>query len=169
MRKILLLLLLLAATLPMSSCRRAAEKARQKIRVEAVEKFEMHGMSGAELALRVVNDTRHKLVLEKVEMDVFYNGSRVGSVALRDRIEVGKRTTESVSLLWQFKIADPLALYVLSRKVQESDLSQVCVSYAIEGRGGPMSVKISKKMVPLSEFLHNFGLTMDTLKSYMKP
>ena len=44
MRKWLYCILLTAMVLPMVSCRRAVEKARRNIRLEAVEKVERKGM-----------------------------------------------------------------------------------------------------------------------------
>ena len=61
-----------------------------------------------------------------------------------------------------------LALYVLARKVKSGDLSQVEVSYAVEGRGGPAPVKISRERMPLSDFLNTFGLTIEDVKKQLK-
>lgn len=168
MKKLIYLLLLLAVTLPMGSCRRAAEKARENIRVEAVEKVERQGLTGAEVVLRVMNDTGYKLTLERVQLDLFYGRGRVGSIVLREEVEVPRRSVGSISSQWQVKISDPLALYVLSKKLNGGDLSQVSVSYAVEGRGGPVPVKISREMVPLSEFLNTFGLTLPDVMNYLK-
>ena len=55
----------------MTSCRRAAEKAREQIRIEAVEAVEMRGFAGLDLVLRVRNDTGYKLKMEKVSFDLF--------------------------------------------------------------------------------------------------
>ena len=57
MRKWLYCILLTAMVLPMVSCRRAVEKARRNIRLEAVEKVERKGMGGAEAVVRVKNGT----------------------------------------------------------------------------------------------------------------
>ena len=79
-----------------------------------------------------------------------------------------RRTTDSFRTLWQLKISDPLALYVLARKVKSGDLSQVEVSYAVEGCGGPAPVKISRERMPLSDFLNTFGLTIEDVKKQLK-
>ena len=89
------------------------------------------------------------------------------SVVLREAVEVPRRTTDSFRTLWQLKISDPLALYVLARKVKSGDLSQVEVSYAVEGRGGPAPVKISRERMPLSDFLNIFGLSLQDVKNYL--
>ena len=154
--------LLLAVAVSLSSCRRAVEKARRNIRFEGIERVERQGLTGAEVVVRVMNDTGYKLVLDAAEMGVYYAGGRVGTVV------VPRRTTDSFRTLWQLKISDPLALYVLARKVKSGDLSQVEVSYAVEGRGGPAPVKISRERMPLSDFLNTFGLTIEDVKKQLK-
>jgi hypothetical protein len=42
------------------------------------------------------------------------------------------------------------------------------VSYAVEGRGGPAPVKISRERMPLSDFLNTFGLTIEDVKKQLK-
>lgn len=168
MKKLLYILLLSAVALSLGSCRRAVEKARRNIRVEAVEKIERQGLTGAEVVLRVRNDTGYKLVLDNARLDIYYGRSRVGDISLREGVEVARHTAGSVSTLWRIRISDPLALYVLAKKIERNDLSEVAVSFSVEGRGGPAPVKISREMVPLSEFLNIFGLTMQDLKNYLK-
>ena len=155
--------LLLAVAVSLSSCRRAVEKARRNIRFEGIERVERQGLTGAEVVVRVMNDTGYKLVLDAAEMGVYYAGGRVGTVVLREAVEVPRRTTDSFRTLWQLKISDPLALYVLARKVKSGDLSQVEVSYAVEGRGGPDPVIISPQLITMSDFLNTFGLTIESV------
>ena len=140
--------LLLAVAVSLSSCRRAVEKARRNIRFEGIERVERQGLTGAEVVVRVMNDTGYKLVLDAAEMGVYYAGGRVGTVVLREAVEVPRRTT--------------------ARKVKSGDLSQVEVSYAVEGRGGPAPVKISRERMPLSDFLNTFGLTIEDVKKQLK-
>ena len=144
MRKWLYCILLTAMVLPMVSCRRAVEKARRNIRLEAVEKVERKG-----------------------KVDLFYAGSRVMSIILHGRVEVPRRTTGSFTSLWRVRTTDPMAYYVMVKKIREDDISQVAVSFAVEGRGGPASVKNSEEMVPLSEFLNIFGLSLQDVKNYL--
>ena len=115
-----------------------------------------------------MNNTGYKLQLETAEIDVYYADGRVGTVVLREPVEVPRRTTGSFRTLWRVKISDPLALYVLLRKVEAGDLSQVGIAYALEGRGGPAPVKISRDRMPLSDFLNTFGLTLQDVKNKLK-
>ena len=168
MRKFLLYLLLLAVAASAASCRKAVEKAQRNIRFEGIERVERQGLTGAEVVVRVMNDTGYKLVLDAAKAGVYYAGSRVGTIVLREAVEVPRRTTDSFRTLWQLKISDPLALYVLLRKVEAGDLSQVGIAYALEGRGGPAPVKISRDRMPLSDFLNTFGLTIEDVKKQLK-
>lgn len=168
MRKYVIFLLLLGAAVSMTSCRRAVEKAQRNIRFEGIERVERQGLTGAEVVVRVMNDTGYKLLLEAAEVDIYYAGGRVGTVLLREAVEVPRRTTDSFRTLWRLKISDPLALYVLAKKVRSGDISQVTLSVAVEGRGGPAPVKFSRERVPLSEFLNTFGLTLQDVKNYLK-
>lgn len=168
MKKILFYTLLLAVALTAGSCRRAAEKARQNIRVESVEKFERRGTAGFDLTLRVMNDTGYKLALNAARLELYFGDSPVGEVILREGVEVPRRTMASVGMKWQLKISDPLALFALTRKFQSGDLSQMFVSFDIDGKGGPKKLKISRKMIPLPEFLNIFGVSTQNIKDYLK-
>lgn len=166
--RLLLYMLLSAVVLPMTSCRRAVEKARRNIRIEAVEKVERQGLSGAEVVVRVMNNTGYKLVLERAKLNVFYAGNLVTSILLRGPVEVPRRTTGSFSSLWKMRTPDPMALYVLKKKLQQGAVAQISVSFSVGGRGGPSPVKISEEMMPLSEFLNTFGLSLQDVKNYLE-
>ena len=88
MRKFLLYLLLLAVAASAASCRKAVEKAQRNIRFEGIEKIERQGLTGAEIVVRVMNNTGYKLQLETAEIDVYYADGRVGTVVLREPVEV---------------------------------------------------------------------------------
>ncbi len=168
MRKSLLLyMVLLAVALLAGSCRRAVEKARENIKIEAVEKVERIGLTGANLTMRVRNDTNYKLQLDRAQLGVFYADARVVTVVLRDPVVVERQAVQSVTTTWQLKVSDPLALYVLLRKLDKDEMDQIFVSYMVEGRGGPMPVNLSREMQPLSEFLNTFGVTLQDVKNYL--
>lgn len=155
--------------LSISSCRRAVEKARRNIQIEAVEQVDRHALSGMDVTVRVRNDSRYKLKLREAVLQLWYAGSRVGSVQLREGIEVPRRTTQNVVTRWKFRIEDPLALYALSRKLRRDDLSDIEVGFRIEGRGGPAAVNIRRERMPLTDFLCIFGAEIDELKTYLNP
>lgn len=162
------ILLLLVLCVGMTSCRRTVEKAREKIRIEEIERVELHGLAGLDVVLRVRNDTGYKLSVEHASLDIFYGTARVAGVVLREPVEVQRRTTESVATQWRLRISDPLAAYALVGRIRRDDLSAVAVSFAVEGRGGPAPVNISRERMPLSEFLNTFDLDSKQLKTYFQ-
>lgn len=167
LKRILLIALLLAAALPTVSCRRAVERAREKIRVEAVEPVRRMGFSGAEAVVRVRNDSRSRLVLREADLEFFLGGRPVLSARLHRPVEVPRRTTERVVTRWRLQILDPMALPVLTGRLRAGEIGQVAVSCRIRGRGGPVRVNISQEMMPLSDFLNIFGLTLQDVQNYL--
>ena len=167
MKKLLQLTLLLALVLPMSACRKAAQKAASKIRLEAVERVTPKGFTAVEAVLRVANGTSYKLALEQATIRIHYRQSDVLVLTLHEAVGLGKKRTESLTTRWKVQIADPLALLLLARDVKSGDPSQIAVSARIEGRGGPARVNLDRQMVPLSEFLRTFDLSMEDLNNYL--
>ena len=117
--------------------------------------------------LRVRNDSERTLVLRHARIGVSYGGAPVCELELRDPVRVPRRTTGSVTTLWRVRADDPMALYVLERRIREGDLERIGIRYDLRGRGGAVSVNISGKMTSLSDFLNTFGLSADDLKNYL--
>ncbi len=78
-----------------------------------------------------------------------------------------RRTTQSVTTRWKFRIDNPLALYALSRKLRQDDFTEVEVGFRIRGRGGPAAVNIREERMPLPDFLRIFGADTADLKTYL--
>lgn len=166
MKRMLGWVVLLTLALTLGSCRRAIEKSAAKIRLEAVERITPRGLTGAEAVVRIQNGSAHKLTLSDAEFTLCYKNSKAFTLKLLEAVTIEKRTTASLTTRWRMQLADPLALMLAGRDFQAGDDSKLFVSYAIEGRGGPANRNLAREMVPLSEFLRIFGVTMDDLKSY---
>ncbi len=167
MGKRLFLLLAVAIALSFGSCRRAAQRAAQKIHIDAIERIERKGLTGVEAVLRITNGTGYKLELQRADFTLYYGGRRVGTIRLHEGIEVGKRTVESVATRWKVTVDDPLALLLAGRALRADDPSQLAVSCIIEGRGGPARINIDRERMPLSDFLNIFGTTLQDVKKYL--
>lgn len=168
MKRIFLILTVLAACMTLASCRRAAEKARERIRFVGIERVERQGLTGAEVVVRVENGTGYRLLLDQATLEVYYGDRKAATVFLREGVEVERRSTVSVATKWQVRISDPLALYALVRKLQQDDPSAAAISFSAEGRGGPAPVKFTRERMPLSEFLDIFGLRFEDLKNFLQ-
>lgn len=167
MKKLLQLTLLLALTLPLGSCRKAVQKTASKIRLEAVERITPRGLSALEAVLRIDNGTSHRLTLERAVLTLHYQQSGVLTLTLHEGCSIEKHTTESIVTRWKMQFGDPLGLMLLAGAVRAGDASQISVSCQIGGRGGPARINLDRQMVPLSEFLRTFGVSMEDLNQYL--
>lgn len=159
---------LLAVALSAGSCRRAVEKTASKIRFEGVEHVERQGLTGVEVTMRVDNGSAYRLTLSSAEIGIFYADACVGYLVLNEPVEIERRSVASVTTCWRLRIADPLALLLLGRKVSAGEYDRIAVSCALEGRGGPAPFKFSREKMPLSEFLNTFGLSIQDLEKQLR-
>lgn len=168
MKRLLLYALLLVVALAAGSCRRTVEKAAQKIRFEGIERVQLQGLTSAEVVVRIDNGSAYRLQLASARVDIFYADAVVGRLILEEPVEIDRRTQASIRTLWRLQIPDPLALFVLYRKVKAGELDRIALSIGIEGRGGPAPLRFSREKMPLSEFLTTFGLTVQDVQNYLK-
>ena len=167
MKRILFTTLLALLALGMSSCRRMAEKAAQKIRIEGVESVTPKGLSSAEAVLRITNGTSHKLLLRDVKFELFYQTNHVLTIKLQEEVEVAKRSSGPVATRWRIRINDPLALLLIGRDLAQENTSNLYIRYTVEGRGGPVAVNQTSEQMPLSDFLRIFGVSLDDIKPHI--
>ena len=106
-------------------------------------------------------------MLREADLEFFLGGRPVLSARLHRPVEVPRRTTERVVTRWRLQILDPMALPVLTGRLRAGEIGQVAVSCRIRGRGGPVRVNISQEMMPLSDFLNIFGLTLQDVQNYL--
>ncbi len=162
-KNVILSISLILLALTFGSCRRMAEEAIQKIRIEAVEDFRLIGLTNAEMGLRIANDTRHNIKLNEAELTIHYKERPVITLQLQGGIKINKRTTETIATRWKLK-AEVLAIMLVARDIRNDDPSQIRVSFRIEGHSGLVGFDISQEKMPLSEFLPTFGLTWQEFK-----
>ena len=164
MKRVLSYLVVLLVLLTCGACRRAAERAAGKIRIEAVEQILPKGLSSAEAVLRIANGTSHRLQVEQAEFVLHYKSTKALTIRLQEPFEVGRRTVERIPTRWRIQAGDPLAMLLLGRELLQGDPSQIFVSYSFGGRGGPARINLGEQTVPLSEFLRIFGVTLEDIK-----
>lgn len=160
--------LVLLCCVLLTSCGRMADELREGVRIEGVESFEGHGSSGADLSLRVVNRTSHRLKIWRVELDIFLEGRPLGQILLHEPVTVGRRSCGSVTSRWKFRFPDRMGLYALKQKILRDQTSAIRVNYRVKGRCGWIHANISARGVVLSEFLNTFGVDTQELKKYLE-
>ena len=143
---------LLLVAVAASSCSGAVERVRRNIRFEGVESVALHGLSGVDLTLRAVNDTGRTL------------RRCLASARLVDEVVLPRRSEASLGTRWRLQASDPLTLLLVGRRLQSGQTAEATVTWHARGRYGLASANLSQERVPLSDFLRNFGLSVDDLK-----
>ena len=132
----------------------------ENIVIQDVENFSMQGFSRADFTLRIQNKGR-KASIESGKLFLTHNGNPMIDLMLRDRVEIPRRTTISIPVSVQLKIANPMAVVQLSRNPQ-SVLNATTVSGEMNVKAG-LKKKIRFNNVPFPEFLHTLGVDTDKL------
>ncbi len=164
MKRLLLFMLILATVCSLSSCRKMARKAREKIGIEAVERVEPHSLSSVDVRFRVKNLTGKNLLLKEAEFEISHSGRLLMTVTLAEEVKVPRRTIGSIDTQWRLQVSDPLAFYAVLRKVRRQDFGKITVNYHIRGRAGIFRVEKSDQMIPLSKILNIFGRSITEMK-----
>ncbi len=158
MKRLLLLALCSLMLLPLTSCQSTKERIRNKIRFEGVREVRPAGLTALEIDVDATNGSGHKLQLEEARATLYYKGGEVGTMRLAEPVELPRRTSTTLTSRWLLDVRNPLAALAVAANIGRQELSQIHVTLELNGRGGPVPVTILREKMPLSEFLHIFGL-----------
>lgn len=163
MKRVLYLVLTVACALLLGSCNkeRQAEKLREKIRFEGVEQIVPHGMSGVDVVVSVVNQTRHKITLEEAELTLKYDRSKVLMLQLRDVVELPKRFEGELEISTRMKVYDPLSAIVVLNRVRNKSFDEMSVTIDAKVKVGPVRKNIFVADMDLPKFLSKFALSTE--------
>ena len=163
MKRLVFIFLSAVGALLLGSCseERQAAKLREKIRFEGIEQITPHGMSGVEVEVSVVNDTRHNITLEETQLTLSYNRSKVLMLQLRDEVMLPKRFDGTLKISTRMKVHDPLsAMFVLSR-LGSGRLDDMSVTIDAKVKAGPVRKNIFVADMELQKFLSNFAISTE--------
>lgn len=163
MKRVLYLVLTVACALLLGSCNkeRQAEKLREKIRFEGVEQIVPHGMSGVDVVVSVVNQTRHKITLEEAELTLKYDRNKVLMLQLRDVVELPKRFEGELEISTRMKVYDPLSAIVVLNRVRNKSFDEMSVTIDAKAKVGPVRKNIFVADMDLPKFLSKFALSTE--------
>lgn len=152
------------------SCNRQKKEAeiREKFKVEKVESFRANGLTSYDLGLLVTNSTRHEFTLESGFIDVFYAGSKLGTIVADDAVTVPKRATTSIQLPLTLNIGNPLAIYGAYGKIQQGEIDKITLSLTAQIKVAGIKQTVERKNIPLSTVLAMFGVDASDLKNALK-
>ncbi|MBR5819645.1 MAG: hypothetical protein IKY68_00115 [Alistipes sp.] len=169
MKKLLKLSLLVALAFSFASCSNTMQKMRSKVKLQGVEDIRPTSLSSVRIDLRVMNKTAYNLHLKDAVANLYYRENCIGTMRLKEQVEVPKRTESEVfETYWAVEIGNPLSLLPLVAKLRSGDLSEYWVNLELEGRGGPVPVNLSREKMPLSDFLRSFGVDSKNLMNILK-
>ena len=163
MKRLVFIFLAAVGALLLGSCseERQAAKLREKIRFEGIEQITPHGMSGVEVEVSVVNDTRHNITLEEAQLTLSYNRSKLLMLQLRDEVLLPKRFDGTLKISTRMKVHDPLsAMFVLSR-LGSGRLDDMSVTIDAKVKAGPVRKNIFVADMELQKFLSNFAISTE--------
>lgn len=162
MRRVLFHITLLALMLLAPGC-----SMRERIRIEAVEAVERHGTAGFDLRIRVDNRSPRDLQLQRGETVLYYDGAEACRMTLVGTPTAPRRTQSRVLLRWRLRVSSPAAWYACEKRLREGDDRLISISFDARIAAGARSKNISCGIMPLSEFLPIFGLTIRDLQQYL--
>lgn len=161
--------LLVGLSLLLSSCSGTVQKMRRKVKLEGIEDVRPTSLSSVRIDFRIMNQTAYNLHLKDAVAHLYYRDNCIGTMRLKERVEVPKRTaSELFTTDWAVEIGNPLSLLPILGKVRSGDLSELWVDLELEGRGGPVPVNLSREKMPLSDFLRTFGVDTDNMMNFLK-
>lgn len=149
MRKIALLLLLCAVAV---SCGGAA----RKVRLAGIGSFDRHAWSGADLTLEIENMSGHNIAIERAGVVFYYQGACVGEALLMGRAVAARRSLSPVATRWKFRVPDPAAAFVLTRRIEERNYEGITLDIRAKVRVGWASRSFSVSSLPVSDFIRTF-------------
>lgn len=164
-----LVVLLIAFSLGLGSCSKTVNKMRQKVALQGIEDVRVVSLSAVQIDFRIQNETAYNLHLKDAVAHLYYRDEVIGTMTLRDRVEVPHKTKSEVfPTMWNVDLGNPLKLLPILGKVRNGDLSELWVNLELEGRGGPVPVNLSRQKMPLSDFLRTFGVDATNFTNFLK-
>ncbi len=91
----------------------------------------------------------------------------MGTLRLCDPLRLERRASTAAATRWRMESRDPMALYVLERRIRGEEWSQI----VLPGGCGPCRDGAREnfgEMLSVSDFLNTFDLSLDDLRNSIK-
>jgi hypothetical protein len=120
--------------------------------------------SGMNLYIEVDNDTCHRLVVSRAEIDVVEDGENVVTISLRDKVVIPRRAKSEILLPLRFKSRSSFALGRLLWRVIDGRGDDITLSYRM--RAGLRLIKrnITAENIALSDLLGKEPTMMNAIE-----
>jgi len=147
---------------------------RRKIRIEGVESVERHAWTGADITLRMRNDSRRDLRMDSCTVHVFRTDAGrtdrmyIGSLELRGGAGIDRRTESPVRLRMKMRMESPAAAQALWRRLADGETDGISILLEAKVRAGSRERRISTGILSLSSILNTFGVSDDEFSLYFQ-
>lgn len=160
---------LLLLTLLVGVCTGCGSALQRRFRVEEVASFRRYGWTGMDLSLRVCNGSRRTLRLSDARLTLFYGGGELGSLELRGEVLAPARTLADAAMRWRIDLQDPASGYLIEKKFRAGETDAFSVAFTGRVCSGSRCRDIFIPMMPLSDFLAIFGVSLADLQNRIDP
>ena len=162
-RVVLIAVALMTCSHGTRACKPLSERMAEGVSLVGVVDVTHLSTSGMNLYIEVDNDTCHRLVVSRAEIDVVEDGENVVTISLRDKVVVRGRRTSKVLIPLRFNARSSFALHRTLRRALEAE-NGITLNYRIRGGTGLVRRNVEAEGVAISELLANSPLSAATLQ-----
>lgn len=162
-RVFLIVVLLMASSAVAEACKPIAERIAERVKLVRVADVTHLSTSGMNLYLEVDNDTCHRLVVSRAEIDVVEDGENVVTISLRDKVVVRGRRTSKVLIPLRFNARSSFALHRTLRRALEAE-NGITLNYRIRGGTSLFRRNAEAEGVAITELLANAPIAAAALE-----
>ncbi|MBO7307952.1 MAG: LEA type 2 family protein [Alistipes sp.] len=124
--------------------------------------------SGVNIWVDVRSEWAHTLIIKKGKVDVMMQGNKVGTIELRDKIVVPKRSKSRILVPLRFSADNALSFQRIVRNLVEKGGLGTTIDYRVRAGLKVLKLNFSDKNVAVSEILNNFALSNDSLNELIE-
>lgn len=159
----MLVVTMLVACARAEACKPLSERMAEGVSLVGVVDVTHLSTSGMNLYIEVDNDTCHRLVVSRAEIDVVEDGENVVTISLRDKVVVRGRCTSKVLIPLRFNARSSFALARTLRRALEAE-NGITLNYRIRGGTSLFRRNAEAEGVAITELLANAPIAAAALE-----
>ncbi len=138
---------------------------QRRLTVGELTAFRRYGWTGMDDTLRVEIRCRRALLVADACLTLYYAGGELGRIELRGEAFVAPRGDSEVPMRWRIDLSDPAAGYLIEKKMRAGETALFAVVFSGRVCSGSRCRDISLPMMPLSDFLAIFGVSLADMQN----
>lgn len=162
-RVVLIAVALMTCSHGTRACKPLSERMAEGVSLVGVVDVTHLSTSGMNLYIEVDNDTCHRFVVSRAEIDVVEDGENVVTISLRDKVVVRGRRTSKVLIPLRFNARSSFALHRTLRRALEAE-NGITLNYRIRGGTSLFRRNTEAEGVAITELLANAPIAAAALE-----